>query len=192
MKQVHGSEIADLDGMVITADRHVVPGVDGLVTTRRDLVLAAYGADCGMLAFWDGRLTGICHAGWRGLVDGLVEKMASRFDPQVRCHVGPVLHSFEIKKDECYERIVSRFGGRHLSLDGERIIFDFRGALSESLSGVPHDFDPRSTQDDVTLASSRIRPRPKPMPHNRLAIWYDNAGIVRTRVFEPKTPLSIA
>ena len=191
MRQVHSSRVENVDHIAADGERHVIQGVDGIVTSRSDLVLAAYGADCAVISFWDEDRIGICHAGWRGVVDGLPESMISQFGSNVQCHIGPILHTFQILKDECYDRIVARFGERHF-YDSEGIImFNFKDALLETLDRVRYIMDPRSTGDHTELASSRIRPRPKPVPHNRLAIWRVGEGEVRNKLFIPGESLTI-
>lgn len=71
MAQVHGAEVADLDGLaendVVTADAATTgtPGRVGVVLT----------ADCMPLFLCDeqGRRVGVAHAGWRGMAAGVIE-----------------------------------------------------------------------------------------------------------------------
>lgn len=54
----------------------LVPGVDGLVTKEKNLFLSVTVADCLPVFFYDPvtHVIGIAHAGWRGIVDGVIEK----------------------------------------------------------------------------------------------------------------------
>jgi copper oxidase (laccase) domain-containing protein len=70
---VHGND-------VVVVDRAGHAGrADGLVSTESGLPLLTRAADCGMLAFAspDGVL-GVAHAGWRGLVAGIIPAVADR------------------------------------------------------------------------------------------------------------------
>ncbi|OGN62894.1 MAG: hypothetical protein A3F09_00145 [Chlamydiae bacterium RIFCSPHIGHO2_12_FULL_49_11] len=93
MHQVH-SDVVDVleDGMG--------PFQDGVITQRRDVALVIRHADCQPIVLYDpGReVLGAVHAGWRGMVSGIVQvavrKMESRFgsDPsRLEVHIGPSL-----------------------------------------------------------------------------------------------------
>ncbi|WP_425452856.1 peptidoglycan editing factor PgeF [Trinickia dinghuensis] len=103
LDQIHGDAIANADevpaGVPVRADASVtsVPGVACLVMV----------ADClpVLLCDADGRAVGAAHAGWRGLVAGIVEKTARRVadlaqcDPQtLHAYLGPAIgpRSFEV------------------------------------------------------------------------------------------------
>jgi YfiH family protein len=68
LEQVHGTEVVELPG----------PGpyrADAAVTSEPGVVLAVLSADCLPVAFADrrGRRLGLAHAGWRGLLEGVLE-----------------------------------------------------------------------------------------------------------------------
>ena len=67
LDQVHGSRILDLDGGVVEA-------ADGAVTSRPGVVCAVMTADCLPVLLCDrhGLRVGIAHAGWRGLLNGVL------------------------------------------------------------------------------------------------------------------------
>lgn len=68
-KEIHSSIINRVD--------HTTPlwqQGDGMITTESDIGLVAYGADCGIIAFWDDYKIGICHAGWRGYTQDILIK----------------------------------------------------------------------------------------------------------------------
>ncbi|WP_436844853.1 peptidoglycan editing factor PgeF [Streptomyces roseoverticillatus] len=71
MHQVHGRDVAVVDGPWRTAD---VPPVDGVVTARRGLALAVLTADCTPVLLADpvAGVVGAAHAGRPGLVAGVV------------------------------------------------------------------------------------------------------------------------
>ena len=111
LHQVHGAEVVDGD------DPTVRPGVDGdaVVTSGSDVALAVQAADCVPIALinLDGPI-GVVHAGWRGLVAGVIEAAAEelrqRSTGEVVAVVGPHIRT------ECYEfgpeldELVERFG----------------------------------------------------------------------------------
>ncbi|MEU3826585.1 peptidoglycan editing factor PgeF [Streptomyces sp. NPDC029080] len=71
MNQVHGSDVAEVDGPWTT---RVVPEVDGLVTATRDLALAVLTADCVPVLLADpvAGVVAAAHAGRPGMVQGIV------------------------------------------------------------------------------------------------------------------------
>lgn len=67
LEQVHGSRVLDLD-------REPVVAADGAVTGTPGVVCAVLTADClpVLLADRSGRRVGVAHAGWRGLLGGVL------------------------------------------------------------------------------------------------------------------------
>lgn len=128
VSQVHGSRVVVVDA----------PGThgeaDGLVTTTVGLALAVFTADCaGVVVHGDGGV-GVAHAGWRGLVGGVVEALLETMrregiQPR-RAAIGPAIGPC------CYEvgpEVVARFGGFEArTRDGRRSV-DLRGAVAARL-----------------------------------------------------------
>jgi len=146
---------------------HVGTGAEDLTacdviwTENRNLILGIRTADCAPVCVWDESRFGIVHAGWRGLVDGILEHMLEHFSPSCHVWVGPLYPRFEIQKDECYDRILARFGDEFFKdpetssgNQEEKLELDFRGAVSSVLP-TQTEFDPRSTYDTPALASWR-------------------------------------
>jgi polyphenol oxidase len=79
LEQVHGTRVVDLDR------EHTPAQADGSVTAVPGTVCAVLTADCLPVAFCsaDGRRVGVAHAGWRGLLNGVlsVTVAAFRSDP---------------------------------------------------------------------------------------------------------------
>ncbi|GAA3370354.1 peptidoglycan editing factor PgeF [Streptomyces sannanensis] len=71
MNQVHGKDVAEVDGPWTT---RLTPPVDGLVTARRGLALAVLTADCTPVLLADpvAGVVAAAHAGRPGLVAGIV------------------------------------------------------------------------------------------------------------------------
>ncbi|MDV5139992.1 laccase domain-containing protein [Chimaeribacter arupi] len=74
-KQVHGTRIAD-----VTQPAECCGEADGFFTRQPGILLTVLTADCLPVLFSrrDGAAIGVVHAGWRGLADGIIEKMAER------------------------------------------------------------------------------------------------------------------
>ena len=80
---IHGAKVARVSD---EAAGTMIPGVDGLITDYENLFLSATAADCFLLYFYDPikNVIGIAHAGWRGLLRGIVEnsvaELVAHFD----------------------------------------------------------------------------------------------------------------
>lgn len=98
VRQVHGSRVVVVDGASGPLDEEA----DAIVTTAPGACLAVLGADCALvgLASAEG-VIGVAHAGWRGLVAGVlgrvVETMHGLGATQLTAVLGPCIHP------ECYE-----------------------------------------------------------------------------------------
>lgn len=146
-RQVHGTHIVE-----ITTGSESLAACDGVWTTRHTIALGVRTADCAPVCLWDDRCVGVFHAGWRGLVDGIIEKALALFDSP-HAWVGPLFPRFEIQRDGCAERIEQRFGTGFFSEDEGMLLFDFKNAIASILPQA--EFDPRSTFITPTLASWR-------------------------------------
>ncbi|MBF7955105.1 peptidoglycan editing factor PgeF [Rahnella victoriana] len=76
-KQVHGTRIVD-----VTEAGQECGEADGFITSTPGILLAVFTADCLPLIFSrkDGKEVAAVHAGWRGLIDGILEQMAQRIN----------------------------------------------------------------------------------------------------------------
>jgi len=96
LEQVHGRRILNLDQDEMAA-------ADGAVTSKIGRVLVVMTADClpVLLAANDGRQIGVAHAGWRGLVGGVVQAAVGAFgcEPtEILAWLGPAIgpDAFEV------------------------------------------------------------------------------------------------
>lgn len=182
LKQIHSNVIHDI--------KPPLPGLfslqgDGLITTHKYVELIAYGADCAMITFEDSRTIGICHAGWRGLHNGVIENMRKCFHSSAKCHISPFLHHFEIQRDECYQKLREKYGGIYFYLSDKGIMFDFKQAILDAIYPLRYTIDNRSTYDYPQLGSWRRDQRKDKGSQNRLVIWRDTDCIVRKKLYLP-------
>lgn len=101
LDQVHGAEVVVVDDGDDVRDL-VGTAADAVVTRRTDVALAVHTADCASVGFVsDDGMIGAAHAGWRGLVEGVlaaaVGAMRCRGATGVRAVLGPCIGV------ECYE-----------------------------------------------------------------------------------------
>lgn len=104
----HGAKIVCVSN---EAAGTTIVGADGLMTNTTNLFLSATAADCFLVYFYDpvARVVGIVHAGWRGLLAGVVRSMVQtmisnfRIDARnVLVGIGPGIREchFEISPDD--------------------------------------------------------------------------------------------
>ncbi len=99
LRQVHGNRVVHVDH----AGHHSGEEADAAVTDHPGAVLAVHTADCVPVLLVDAvaGVVGAAHAGWRGLVDGVLEAttdaMVALGATDVVAHVGPHIRA------RCYE-----------------------------------------------------------------------------------------
>lgn len=78
-EQIHGARVSVVSakdvGKGATDYATAIPGVDAFITAAPDVLLSLYFADCLPIFFasTEGSVVGLAHAGWRGLVGGVLE-----------------------------------------------------------------------------------------------------------------------
>lgn len=83
-------------------------GADGLLTKEKDILLIAFYADCIPLYFFDPvhEIAGIAHAGWKGTVGRIGEKMVQAFEKEgsdpddILVAIGPGISQIHYEVDE--------------------------------------------------------------------------------------------
>lgn len=148
--QTHSTNIIE-----IKTGNENLENCDGIYTSlQNNYSLGVVTADCAAICFYDDERYGIIHVGWRGLVNGIIEKMMGNFYNS-NIFVSPLLKEFEIQKDQCYEKIKNKFGTKYFKITGNRrIFFQFQEAIKNIL---PKNavFDERDTYKNKNLASWR-------------------------------------
>lgn len=110
-RQVHGARVREVAG----PDDGARPEADGLVTSLGRLALLVVGADCLSVLMWrtDRPRVAAAHAGWRGLVAGVLERtVAALGEPAAaRAAIGPGIGPCHYPvSDEVRGRFADRFG----------------------------------------------------------------------------------
>ena len=124
LRQVHGDTVVTVAAPGTKAGSKA----DASVTAQGDCVLAVLTADCAPVALVSREgIVGAVHAGWRGLVAGVVERTVAAAQAlgatELRAVLGPCIHA------ECYE-----FGAA--DLDGVAALFG-DGIRSVTADGRP-------------------------------------------------------
>jgi YfiH family protein len=78
-KQVHGVRIVD-----VMQPQQACGEADGFYTEQPGILLTVFTADCLPIVFShrQGKAVAVVHAGWRGLLNGIIEQMAARINQQ--------------------------------------------------------------------------------------------------------------
>lgn len=131
-RQVHGIEIE----RVTSAERGrgalepvVLPSADGLITDQPDLALMTVSADCVSVVLYDPTrpAIGVAHAGWRGMVAGVIEAAVVAMVAAYGCRPADLLGGIGPSIGPCCYEVgpevataaQQRFGGTVLA-DGPR------------------------------------------------------------------------
>ena len=136
MDQVHGTRVAVVGdaerGRGAQVIEHALTGTDAVVTTTAGLRLCVMVADCApvVLVDQDAGVLGLAHAGWRGLVAGVLPAtvramvgLGAQIE-RLRCVIGP---SIDLERFEV----------------GEDVAEQFRTLFGPSSSRVIHERSPR-------------------------------------------------
>ena len=100
LHQVHGARVYLPDVAGPTAGRPA-PEADAAVSSESDAILSVLTADCAPVALVAPGVVGAVHAGWRGVLAGVLEaavaEVRRRSDGPITAVIGPCIHP------ECYE-----------------------------------------------------------------------------------------
>jgi YfiH family protein len=131
-RQVHGADVLEVD----PGSSGVVGTADVLLSRSPGHVVGILTADCAPVAIVGRGGVAIAHAGWRGLVAGVVENALAAVGPAWAAWVGPSIRSC------CYEvgpEVVDAFTERGLPVAGPRRVDPGHAAtVALSRSGVEH------------------------------------------------------
>ena len=147
LRQVHGSAVYPADGDggrdCFTGALDGVADADAAATGHPGVALAVMGADCPMVLAWsaDGSRVAAAHAGWRGLVAGVLEAAIAAITDDVAGvraavgpHIGPCCYPVG---DDVRAVLADRFGPgvRH----GGAVDLGACCEVALTGAGVPHD-----------------------------------------------------
>lgn len=93
LQQVHGTDVLALTG---ASPQQPAPQADAILTRERGIACAVLTADCLPVLFCsdDGSEIAVAHAGWRGLLNGILERTVQQFvlEPgRIRAWLGPAI-----------------------------------------------------------------------------------------------------
>jgi len=178
LRQVHGGRVVAVDA----PGEHAGEEADAAVTAKPGVVLAAQAADCALVALVaDDGVLGVVHAGWRGVVEGVigaaVERVRERSDAPVRAVLGPCIRParYEFGADDL-ARVAAVVGdvARARTADGAPALdlpASVRAALAASGVDDVRDLGLDTADDD--FFSHRLR---GDTGRHALVAWLDHDG----------------
>ncbi len=147
---------------------------DGLVTTDRGIMLAVFAADCVPVMAVDlqQRVVGVAHAGWRGILAGIIPSFvrelqrAGASSRSLFLWLGPAAHAccYALRPADAprTQDFIRRFGHTSVRVEGKTTYLDLPQAIVTDLikAGVPRrqiDIDPACTIHDSRAWPSHRR-----------------------------------
>lgn len=176
-RQVHGSNVVEV------AEKAVEAEADGLTSTLPGTAIGVYTADCVpiLLAAEDGSRVAAVHAGWRGLLAGVIPTALARFEGATvvaaigaclstkRCEMGPEVSRRFVETDLA-ESVLCEPGRRdHVDVRGAAVLqlqragvqaidvsehctFDARAEFGSHRRDVTHGNQTRATSQGALIA----------------------------------------
>jgi len=160
LEQVHGSEVVAVD----RPGQHDGARADGMVTTRAGSALAVQTADCAPVVLIGHDAVGVVHAGWRGVLDGVLQeglrRLLSLDDGPVVAVIGPCIRPghYEFGREDL-QQLTARLGNavRAETVDGQPAL-DLAAAVRAALGAdVASVSDLGHDTSDEKYFSNRVR-----------------------------------
>ena len=172
LRQVHGAAVVT----VARPGDHAGAEADAAVTDVPGAVLAVQAADCAPVVLLADGAVGVAHAGWRGLVRGVlpaaVEAVRALGASEVRARLGPCIHPgcYEFGADALaeVESAVGRpVGGRTAT---GALALDLPAAVAASLATVGVTLDVTQSRCTACTASRHWSHRARAEPGRQAAV----------------------
>ena len=172
LRQVHGADVVT----VARPGDHAGVEADAAVTDVPGAVLAVQAADCAPVVLLADGAVGVAHAGWRGLVRGVlpaaVDALRALGATEVRARLGPCIHPgcYEFGADALaeVEAAVGRpVGGRTAA---GALALDLPAAAAASLATVGVDLDAGGSRCTACSASLHWSHRARAEPGRQAAV----------------------
>ncbi|MEJ5338203.1 MAG: polyphenol oxidase family protein [Aquificaceae bacterium] len=132
LRQVHSSKVFLVEDFVQGLEG------DALITQRRGLKIGVRTADCVPVALLGKKAVAVVHAGWRGLRDGIIEKVLERLRPleppeNYLAFIGPSARAccYEVGEEfkGYFLSLQIRNGGHYMDTQSEAILRLKRGGI---------------------------------------------------------------
>lgn len=168
-RQVHSKRIVE-------AKPGIVTDADGLISDNADHALYILTADCFNIFFstGGGKRFGIVHAGWKGVLNGIVSEMRKLMKGETRIVIGQGIcpEHFTVQ-DDVMKFFEDKYGRRHIEQSKNVFSVDLRSIIEETLknSGQIEHIDMCNVCDNDKLFSYR---EGDTLKRNMSIIWRAN------------------
>jgi len=152
LRQVHGSRVHAVTALTCERAASVPPVADAAVTAETGIGLAVLAADCVPIALACEGAVGVVHAGWKGMIRGVVEaavaEMRRTGGARVKAMIGPCIHAgrYEFGSSDL-DRVADHLGPRVVALtDGgapaldlpaaARVVLERSGVAGEDVESI--------------------------------------------------------
>ena len=174
MDQIHGKNLR----FISSHSSKPIANTDALFSSSTNLALAVFSADCLPIALCktDGSEFAVIHAGWKGLVSGVVETSISSFtnSSNLSAWIGPSIskQNYEVGK-ELYDAFMAKDKNSILNFskrDSYKFLFNLQGEAERILKKYKINVQ---TSDICTYNSSSLYSYRKEETENRIVtiIW---------------------
>jgi YfiH family protein len=180
LRQPHGAAVV----MVDTPGAQCGAPADAAVTARAETPLTIRTADCAPIAIYSSNgVLGAVHAGWHGVVDGVIAACATAMREvgarDLRAILGPCIHA------ECYEfgqddlaRVVDVVGDRAIGVTrGGSIALDLPAAVASALQRADVELSDRIDECTACRADDYYSHRARAERERHvMVLWRDSAS----------------
>lgn len=148
LNQIHSNKVIEINQQ----NKRMLFSADAMITKVGDIVLGIMTADCAPIVFIGNKFVGIAHVGWKGLVNGIIDKTVELLKingekiQNLRCIVGPHLSSsyFEVKHDFISNlKKLKNESENFIKIKKKKLYFDFSGLIFETIksNNIQHYFN---------------------------------------------------
>lgn len=119
-KQTHSNNIVVLENEIIDS----YEDVDGFITSRKDILIATFYADCLPIYIYDTKkeIIGLCHSGWMGTYKGIGQKMLNIFLDKYQSKVEDLIVVLGIGMKSCCYEVSEDFYEKFKKISSEELL----------------------------------------------------------------------
>ncbi len=137
-----------------------IKNTDGLITNIKNTYLMVTGADCFPVFFYDeqNQIISIVHAGWRGILKGIVPEMISKFKNEFGTNpadivvwIGPGIKSCHYDVLQERANLFSKDYKEYIMIKDGKIFLDLAGIIALQLTGAGVKPKKITTHPDCTF-----------------------------------------
>ncbi|WP_457625217.1 polyphenol oxidase family protein [Persephonella sp.] len=130
---------------VITTPEKIDIDADGIFITGKNTAGGVLTADCLPVVITDFENLAVVHAGWRGLVGGIIENAVRLFKGEIFCFIGPSAGKccYEVGEDFVDEMLKIGVDSRYFYRNGRKITFSLKELAADKMKkyGAKQIFD---------------------------------------------------